>query len=93
MLPHTNSNDLLPHLQGRWEQSGRRTSGSWEEVFGAGLKTDEIFMVWHDARYVERVAAALLGHSSLTTTRIYVQPTAEQLAGRLEDMDLNAYGG
>jgi site-specific recombinase XerD len=37
--------------------------------------------------------AALLGHSSLNTTRIYVQPTAEQLAGRLEDVDLNAYGG
>ena len=35
--------------------------------------------------------AALLGHSSLNTTRIYVQPTAEQLAARVEQIDLNAY--
>jgi site-specific recombinase XerD len=35
--------------------------------------------------------ATLLGHSSLNTTRIYVQPTAEELAERVEDIDLNAY--
>ncbi|GAC1554090.1 MAG: tyrosine recombinase XerC [Herpetosiphon sp.] len=35
--------------------------------------------------------ASLLGHSSLNTTRIYVQPTAEQLADRVEQLDLNAY--
>lgn len=36
--------------------------------------------------------AALLGHSSLNTTRIYVQPTAEQLALRVEQLAINAYG-
>jgi site-specific recombinase XerD len=36
--------------------------------------------------------AAILGHSSLNTTRIYVQPTAEQLAMYMEQLDLNAYG-
>jgi site-specific recombinase XerD len=35
--------------------------------------------------------AALLGHSSLETTRIYVQPSAEDLAQRLEQTRLNAY--
>jgi site-specific recombinase XerD len=35
--------------------------------------------------------AALLGHRSLNTTRMYVQPTAEQLAERVEGVDLNAY--
>lgn len=35
--------------------------------------------------------ATLLGHSSLNTTRIYVQPTAEQLADRVERIDINAY--
>jgi len=34
--------------------------------------------------------ATLLGHSSLNSTRIYVQPTAEQLADRVERIDLNA---
>lgn len=37
--------------------------------------------------------AGLLGHSSLDTTRIYTQPTADELAERLERLDLNAYGG
>lgn len=35
--------------------------------------------------------ASILGHSSLNTTRIYVQPTAEDLVGRVESMSLNAY--
>lgn len=35
--------------------------------------------------------AALLGHGSLDTTRIYVEPTAAQLAQRVEEIDLNAY--
>lgn len=52
------SSNLLPHLRQRWEQSGLRTSGSWHEVFGAGLATDELFMAWSYARYIEHVAAA-----------------------------------
>lgn len=35
--------------------------------------------------------AALLGHRTLETTRIYVQPTAEDLAARVESTRLNAY--
>ncbi len=30
--------------------------GTWTEVFGEGLYTDEIFMAWHYASYVERLA-------------------------------------
>jgi hypothetical protein len=33
-------------------------SGTWEEAFGASKKTDELFMAYHYARYVNRVAAA-----------------------------------
>lgn len=36
--------------------------------------------------------AALLGHSSLDTTRIYTQPSADELAERVERLGLNAYG-
>lgn len=36
--------------------------------------------------------ATLLGHSSLDTTRIYGQPSAEQLAERVERLEVNAYG-
>jgi len=35
--------------------------------------------------------ATLLGHTSLDTTRIYGQPTAEQLAARVDQLQLNAY--
>jgi site-specific recombinase XerD len=35
--------------------------------------------------------ARLLGHTSLDTTSIYVQPTEEQLAQLVEGLDLNAY--
>jgi len=36
--------------------------------------------------------ARLLGHSSLDMTRRYVQPTEEEIAARVERIDLNAYG-
>ena len=35
--------------------------------------------------------ATLLGHNSLDTTRIYSQPTDDQLADRIEHLKLNAY--
>lgn len=35
--------------------------------------------------------AALLGHSSLNTTRIYVQPTDEEIASRVEQIGINAW--
>ncbi|SRR6266851_1264962 len=36
--------------------------------------------------------ATLLGHTSLDTTRIYSQPTVEQLSRRVEHLPQNAYG-
>ncbi len=47
-----------PDLQARWEAAGSRTAGNWEELFGPGIETDEIFMAYHYARYAEAVAAA-----------------------------------
>lgn len=52
------ADELAPALRERWEAAGRRGGGSWEEVFGAGAATDELFMAWSYAGYVERVAAA-----------------------------------
>ncbi len=49
---------LIPELHKRWEAAGFKTSGSWEEAFGAGMETDELFMAWNYARYVGYVAAA-----------------------------------
>jgi hypothetical protein len=49
---------LIPEFRKVWEAAGFKTSGTWEQVFGKGVATDEIFMAWHFARYVGRVAAA-----------------------------------
>jgi site-specific recombinase XerC len=35
--------------------------------------------------------ARLLGHSDLNTTSLYTQPTADELAKRVDDLSLNAY--
>ncbi len=45
-------------VQQRWESNGFKTSGSWEEIFGGGAQTDEFFMAWNYARYVDSVTAA-----------------------------------
>lgn len=47
------------------------------------------YLVAHPADLVG--LARVLGHNSLDTTRIYVQPTEEEIAGRLERIDLNVY--
>ena len=49
---------LIPEFRQVWETAGFKTSGTWEEVFGKGDATDEIFMGWNFARYVGRVAEA-----------------------------------
>lgn len=49
---------LYPELLTLWEENGAKTSGTWEEVFGSSARTDEIFMAWHYAKFVQAVAAA-----------------------------------
>ncbi|RME56251.1 MAG: glycoside hydrolase family 42, partial [Caldilineae bacterium] len=50
--------ELGSGLRGLWEAQGFPTGGSWEEMFGSGVETDELFMAWHYARYLDQVAAA-----------------------------------
>jgi len=49
---------LIPELHQVWEAAGFKTSGTWEEVFGKGRPTDEIFMAWYFARYIDKVVEA-----------------------------------
>src|SRR4030042_82947 len=49
---------LIPEFCKVWAEAGFKKSGTWEEVFGKGLGTDEIFMAWHYARYTNRVVEA-----------------------------------
>ena len=50
--------ELVTDIQQRWKAAGFRTSGNWEEIFDSSPKTDELFMAWNYARYVDRVVAA-----------------------------------
>ena len=47
---------LIPEFRAQWAAAGFKTRGTWEEVFGPGTKTDEIFMAWYFARYTNQVA-------------------------------------
>ena len=47
---------LHPALASSWQTAGWWTEGTWVDVFGADA--DEVFMAWHIARFVEKVAAA-----------------------------------
>jgi beta-galactosidase GanA len=49
---------LAPELRTAWTAAGARKAGTWAEVFGPGLATEELFMAWHFARFTDAVAAA-----------------------------------
>ena len=53
-----NNDKLNPYLYDIWKKNGFKTQGNWEEVFGKGLNTDEIFMAWNYAKYANYIAAA-----------------------------------
>lgn len=49
---------LEPELRSAWEDAGAKTAGSWQEVFGSTPLTDDLFMAWQYASYIEQIAAA-----------------------------------
>ena len=53
-----NKSSLNPEFLKIWEQNGFKTTSTWEDVFGKGLHTDEIFMAYYFARYTNQVSAA-----------------------------------
>jgi beta-galactosidase GanA len=48
---------LYPRLRALWDLNGDKTSGTWAEVFGDTVQTDEIFMAWHYGHFVQSVTA------------------------------------
>jgi hypothetical protein len=53
-----NKPTLWPELLKVWEGAGGKTAGTWQEVFGKSTATDEIFMAWNYARYMDHMAKA-----------------------------------
>lgn len=61
--------ELYPAMKDAWAANGYKKKGTWEEVFGRGVKyegedwkttfsyyTEEIFMAWNYAKYVGEIA-------------------------------------
>lgn len=53
---NANSASLHPYMLDKWNSNGALKKGTWTEIFGNDIYTDEIFMAWHYAIYVERMA-------------------------------------
>ncbi len=49
---------LEPELLDRWKKAGKKSSGSWAQVFGADEWGQEVFTAWHYARFVEELVKA-----------------------------------
>jgi hypothetical protein len=62
---------LFPELYKVWSENGKKTTGTWEEVFGKSrfkpdpedwkfysYYTEELFMAWSYASYIEKIASA-----------------------------------
>lgn len=61
-----NKKDLHPQMLAKWGKYGYKTTGSWSEIFGDDIYTDELFMSYEYAQYVEKLA--------LTARSIYNVP-------------------
>jgi len=53
-----NKENLVPEFKEVWGKNGFLESGTWEEVFGKGPQTDEIFMAWYYSRFTNAIVEA-----------------------------------
>ncbi len=53
-----NKNILVPEFEAVWAKNGYKESGTWEEIFGKGYHTDEIFIAWYYAKFANAIAEA-----------------------------------
>lgn len=61
LIKHLQKNEklILPEIIEQWKTHGKKSKGSWEELFGNSCNhlADEMFMSWHYARFINHVAA------------------------------------
>lgn len=53
-----NKENLVPELLSVWRKNGFKTKGNWNEIFGEGYHTDELFMAWYFAKFTGRLVEA-----------------------------------
>ena len=50
-----NKDKLVPEFLEIWKSNGYKTQGNWEEIFGKGLQTDEIFMAYYYSLFTNKM--------------------------------------
>jgi beta-galactosidase GanA len=69
LISYIKNNKLQPEIEKQWKANGSKTIGDWQEVFGKSdtntadwknlsYLTEELFTVYHYAKYIGTVAAA-----------------------------------
>ena len=53
-----NKDKLVPEFKAKWAVNGCKEAGTWEEIFGKGPHTEEIFMAWYYAKFTNTVIEA-----------------------------------
>jgi hypothetical protein len=53
-----NKDTLVPEFKDVWAKNGFKETGNWEEIFGKGTHTDEIFMAWYFSKFTNAVTEA-----------------------------------
>ncbi|MCF8378718.1 MAG: DUF5597 domain-containing protein [Bacteroidales bacterium] len=53
-----NKENLVPEFLNVWRENGCKIQGTWEDIFGQGYGTDEIFMAWYFSQFTEEIAKA-----------------------------------
>ncbi len=60
LIDHINQhiNNIKPAILEAYQNNGSKTQGSWADIFGKSLLTDEIFMAWNYAIYINQISIA-----------------------------------
>ena len=53
-----NKGNLVPEFEELWARKGYKESGTWDDIFGKGPHTDEIFMAWYYAKFTNEIVEA-----------------------------------
>jgi hypothetical protein len=71
---------IWPGLRNLWEKQDMEISGTWQEIFGTGTETDEIFMAWHYAQYIDKIAERGKAQYNIPmfVNARYQQPSSEE---------------
>ena len=64
-----NKKTLHPTMLKKWGNNKYKISGSWSQIFGSDIYTDELFMAYYYATYVEHLASVA---KQITTVPLYV---------------------